>query len=187
MKTTSTCIAAVAVDGRVWIGGDSAGVGGLSICTRADRKVFSKTDSSGNKFGFGFTSSFRMGQLLNYELALPRLEGALDAYMVKCFIPAVRKLLRDGGYSKIENNEEHGGCFIVGVCGRIFEIFSDFQVGENAYGYAALGCGEDLALGSLHTTKAAMKRSPRKRLTLALEAAQEFSAGVRAPFHIIHV
>ena len=35
-----TCIAAIAEKGKVYIGGDSAGVAGLDLTIRADEKVF---------------------------------------------------------------------------------------------------------------------------------------------------
>ena len=168
--------------------GDSAGVGGLSIVTRSDKKVFLKKDSVGNEFGFGFTSSFRMGQLLQYNLNVPALpsECNLHEYMVTTLIPAIRLCLKEGGFSKIENNTEHGGTFLVAVRGRVFYVDEDFQVGENLPEFSACGCGEDLALGALYATRN-LKLVASKRLTTALEAAQEFSAGVRAPFNIIEV
>ncbi len=53
-----TCIAAVAHEGNVWMGADSAGVSGLALAVRRDPKIYRVGD-----FLFGFTSSFRMGQL----------------------------------------------------------------------------------------------------------------------------
>lgn len=183
-----TCIAALKHGDSVWMGGDSAGVGGLSIVTRSDKKVFIKEDSVGNQFGFGFTQSFRMGQLLQYHLNIPALPDDCDVheYMVITLIPAIRLCLKEGGFTKIENNAEEGGQFIVSVRGHIFYIDEDFQVGENLPEFTACGCGEDLALGALYATRN-MKMSASKRLTIAMEAAQEFSAGVRAPFNFIEV
>lgn len=183
-----TCIAALKTDNSVWMAGDSAGVGGLSIVTRSDKKVFVKTDSVGNQFGFGFTHSFRMGQLLQYNLNVPALPTDADVheYMVTSFIPAVRLCLKEGGFTKIENNTEVGGQFIVSVHGHIFYVDEDFQVAENIPEFTACGCGEDLALGALFATRGT-KHAASKRLTIALEAAAEFSAGVRAPFNVIEV
>ena len=36
-----TCIAGLIEDGNIWIGADSAGVGGYNLIRRADSKVFS--------------------------------------------------------------------------------------------------------------------------------------------------
>ena len=50
----------------MYIGGDRAGVAGLSLTVRADEKVFQN-----GEFLMGFTTSFRMGQLLRYSLKPP--------------------------------------------------------------------------------------------------------------------
>lgn len=174
-----TCIVALKKDGKVYMGADSAGVGGLSIRTRKDPKVHKV-----GEFIFGFTSSFRMGQLLGYAFNPPTLkEGqSIDSYMVTDFIDAIRNCFKDGGVVKTESGVEECGVFLVGFRGRIFRIDSDFQVGESLLDYESVGCGEDIAMGSLYTSGIKGDYSPEDRINLALQAAQEFSAGVRAPF-----
>jgi len=174
-----TCIVAVKHDGKVYMGGDSAGVGGLDIITRLDPKVFIN-----GEFLIGYTSSFRMGQLLRYMIMPERTENMKDdyQYMVTCVIPAVRKTLKDGGYVKKENEREEGGFFLVGYRGHIYQIESDFQVGERIDEYDAMGCGGSYALGSLKMTHAL---NPQDRIISALETAAYFSAGVREPFKVV--
>ena len=166
----------------VWMGGDSAGTTiDFSQIQRADGKVFRKGD-----FLFGFTSSFRMGQLLRYGLVVPQKHNDTDLYeyMVTSFINAVRQCLKDGGYTKVENSVERGGHFLVGYQGRLFKIESDFQVGESILPYNATGCGQDMALGSLYSTEG---KPSEERILTALRAAQQFSAGVREPFHVLNM
>ena len=67
--------------------------------------------------------------------------------------------------------------------GRIFEIESDYQVGERAEPFNAVGCGQDLALGALYAAEHLASR-PRARIELSLAAAANFSAGVYPPFRI---
>jgi ATP-dependent protease HslVU (ClpYQ) peptidase subunit len=174
-----TCIVGLLDKGDIYIGGDSAGVAGYSLSVRSDHKVFIR-----DEFIMGFTSSFRMGQLLRYRLYLPKIGKDRDIFdfMVTDFIDAVRECLKKGGYARKEHEVESGGCFIVGYRSRIFIIDSDFQVGENNYDYAAVGCGEDIALGAMYANQ---KRPPRERITQALSAAEQFSAGVRRPFTIL--
>ena len=172
-----TCIVGIAQNGKTYLGGDSAGVSGLDITVRKDKKVFTN-----GEFVMGFTSSFRMGQVLQYEFMPPEIntdDDDLMRYMVTKFIPEVRKTFKDTGYSR-------GGCFLVGVRGRLFQIDSDFQVGENIDGYAAVGCGESYAMGSLFTTGTDAKLKPKWRLEKALEAAAKMSGGVCAPFNFVH-
>ena len=176
-----TCIVGIAHKGRVYIGGDSAGVAGYDIVTRSDEKIFPNGD-----FLFGFCGSFRMGQLLRYALVPPSKEEGQDiyAYMVTRFIDAVRECLKAGGYASKDKEVEEGGDFLVGYNGRLFRIESDYQVGESSNGYDAIGCGESYALGSLYMTNAS---APHGRVTKALDAAEYFSAGVRGPFHIMSI
>lgn len=173
-----TCIVGVVDNGKVFIGGDSAGVAGYSLTVRADRKVFRNGD-----FIMGFTSSFRMGQLLAKSFTPPKRHPDTDVYkfMVTDFIDSVRDCLKTGGYAEKHNEAEKGGTFIVGYQGRLFLIDSDYQVGEAIDGFDACGCGAEIAQGALFANPAG---KPRDRLKVALEAAERFSAGVRGPFHI---
>lgn len=176
-----TAIVGIVEDGKVWIGGDSAGVGGLSMQIRSDPKVFKN-----GEFVIGYTSSFRMGQILEHHLSAPLpYEGESGmAYMVKRFIPAVKAQLRDHGFQRCSEGQDSGGTFLVGYRGELYEVEDDYQVARVQQRYHAVGCGRDLALGSLYTTNQ-FEMSPKERITTALSAAAEFSAGVRAPFTII--
>lgn len=174
-----TCIVGVAADGKVHLGGDSAGVSGWDMQIRAEPKVF-KT----GPFLMGFTTSFRMGQLLHYrlEVAERTVSQSVEEYMVVTFVDAVRACLTDGGWKKVENNRDEGGNFLVGYDGHLFEIFSDFQVAEYADGLAACGCGEQFAIGALEAT---VGFPPRQRVLKALRVAERRSAGVSGPFTVL--
>lgn len=178
-----TAIAGIVEDGKVWIGGDSAGASGLSLTVRSDPKVFIN-----GEFVFGYTSSFRMGQLLEHEFTPPKPHEGEDGmpYMVKRFIPGVKSTLRSGGYQVSRDGQDTGGTFLVGYRGQLYMVHNDYQVARLKQPFAAVGCGEDLALGSLYTTRE-FDLSPRARIEIALEAAAEFSAGVRGPFTVLHV
>lgn len=175
-----TCIVGLANAGKVYIGADSAGVdtGRYALTVRADRKVFRNGD-----FIMGFTSSFRMGQLLAFSFNPPKPREGVDlfAYMATDFINAARDCLKAGGYASRNNEQESGGEFLVGYRGRIFRICGDYQVAESTHGFDACGCGDLIALGSLRETP---ERPPQERVMAALEAAEQFSAGVRAPFFV---
>lgn len=174
-----TCIVGLVDKGTVYIGGDSAGVADYSLMVRADQKVFTN-----GEFIFGFTSSFRMGQVLRYKLKPPHREPARDVmtYMVSDFVDAVRDCLKSSGFAKKENDVERGGTFLVGYQGRLFRIEGDYQVGETTNGYDACGCGEDIARGSMFASKGA---DAGKRILQALKAAGYHSAGVCGPFKVL--
>ncbi len=176
-----TCIVGLIDEGTVYMGADSAGVGATDIQIRKDQKIFSNGD-----FIFGFTSSFRMGQLLKYKLSIPPIPAKADLYdyMVTYFIDAVRSCLKAGGYTRVVNKVEEGGFFLVGIKDRLFEIQTDFQVAEMITHYSAVGCGYDIAFGSLYSTAGEIG-SPSERIKKALQAAAYHSNSVAPPFHII--
>lgn len=173
-----TCIVGLVENKTVYMGGDSAGVAGYSLSVRADEKVFLNGPCI-----FGFTSSFRMGQLLRYALKIPDHDPRIEVnkYMVTIFIDSVRECLKNGGFQQTKDGVNVGGCFLVGYQGCLFSVESDYQIGQVHERFMAVGCGTDIALGSLYSTKSV---NARKRVTLALEAAEQFNAGVRRPFII---
>jgi len=173
-----TCIVGIADKGHVTIGGDSAGVGGYDLRVRKDPKVFRN-----GPFLMGYTSSFRMGQLLRFAFTPPEhpKDMDIDRYMMTVWIDAVRECFKAGGYAAKNSDRESGGVFLVGYQGRLFRIDDDFQVGETVDGYDACGCGDSFALGAMHATQG---YPPLQRVRIALEAAERWSAGVRGPFTI---
>lgn len=176
-----TAIVGVVDEGKVWIGADSLSSNGWTLMDRVDPKLFRRDD-----YLIGFTSSYRMGQLLRYRADLPRpweWEQDILAFMSTRFVDAVRECLKEYGYAKVEHNVQHGGEFLVGFRGALYRIESDYQVGVRAQGFDAVGSGEQTALGSLHTS-AVTKAGPQARITLALEAAAALNASVRGPFVI---
>jgi ATP-dependent protease HslVU (ClpYQ) peptidase subunit len=173
-----TCIAGVVDGGTVWIGGDSAGVGGYDLTVRSDQKVFRN-----GPMIFGFTSSFRMGQLLRWALTVPDHDPRVEPekYMTTVFVDAVRECLKARGFAKCENQVETGGTFLVGYKGQLFHVDDDYQVGIPADGFYAVGCGGDIARGALFATD---HLPGDERIRKALAAAERCSAGVRGPFHL---
>lgn len=172
-----TCIVGLVDKGNVYIGGDSAGVAGLHLTIRADEKVFHN-----GPFIMGFTSSFRMGQLLRYKFNPPKqtTDQSDMAYMVTDFIDAIRKCFAENGYGTMgDKSDNEGGVFLVGYNKELYHIDSDFQVGKPVCKYDSVGCGSDVAKGSLFTS---VGKTPEARIGLALEASAAFSGGVAPPF-----
>lgn len=173
-----TCIVALEYEGKVYMGGDSAAVAGWDIQATANPKVFLVGD-----FLIGYTSSFRMGQLLQYNLTIPEnIDGDDMRYLVTKFIPAVRECLKEGGYTKVDNSREDGGYFLVGYRGRAYKVANDFQITRMANGFIATGCGEGYALGALAAVEIV---DPEKAVIRALEVAGMFSNGVCSPYYVI--
>lgn len=108
-----TCIVGVETENSVIIAGDLGSSTRNTIDPTRLKKVFLKkypSENENNKMIIGYSSSFRMGQLLEYKLNIPEQEPfTLDLeYLSTVFIDEVRKVLKKGGFTKIENNEESG-------------------------------------------------------------------------------
>lgn len=180
-----TCIVGIIEKetGNIIMGGDSAGVEGLNIRLRKDPKVFVR-----KPFIMGFTTSFRMGQLLMSDERFQVREQKPDEcdynYMVSAFIPAVQVLFRKGGFLHEKEKVLSGGTFLVGYKSHLYSIESDFQVGENLDDFNACGCGENYAIGSLYSS-AKTSMTAVERVYEALEAAAHNSGGVRKPFNLL--
>lgn len=175
-----TCIVGLAHRGRVYLGGDSAGVAGSDLTLRSDAKVFRREG-----YVMGFTSSFRMGQLLQYAGDLPGAPREhLDRFMATEFIDAARTIMADGGFRKKEFEVESGGEFLVGVRGVLFSVDCDFQIGRALRPFDAVGSGATVALGAM-TIMEGMRLGADARIRRALAAAEEWNAGVRGPFVVV--
>lgn len=177
-----TCIVGISNGTTVFLGGDSASVGGLDISRTLHPKVFKN-----GSYVMGYTTSFRMGQLLEFgTLPEPTKQDRNNLYrfMITKFVPAIRKLFKDGGYLKVEDSQEAGGTFLVGIKGELFIIDDDFQVQQKPEHFYACGCGEPIALGAMYASNG---KKPLEILQIGLQAAEQYSAGVRSPFHFVQV
>lgn len=132
----------------------------------------------------GVSGSARVANLVQHCLDVPAPTGNIHGYMVTTFIDALRNVLKDGGVATKTSEQEWmcGSWMLVGIHGHLFEIASDYQVHEPLDPYAAIGSGYDPCLGVLYATP---KAPPSRRLRLAMEAAERYNAGVRAPFTYI--
>lgn len=176
-----TCIVGLKHDGVIYLGGDGIGAGGSSKTTVLVPKVFKVDD-----FIIGYTTSFRMGQLLQYNFKPPNIEGLeLNRYMVSKFIPAIREAFKAGGFSSEKERVESAGEFLVGVKGQLFKVQSDYSVLESADSYDACGSGEAYALGSLFSTHTTTPNQPKYRVNTALAAASYHSSYVGYPFTVV--
>jgi ATP-dependent protease HslVU (ClpYQ) peptidase subunit len=177
-----TCIIGLAHKGHVYVGADSASVGGQEIRVTKLPKAFRKGD-----FLIGYTGSFRMGQILQHHLEVrPQFASETDdQYLVCTFAEAVRSCLKEHGFAQIKDNQEEiDGRFLVGYKGRLYYFDRDFQVNEHADSIDTCGCGREYALGAM---KALEHLPPQERISKSLEIAAYFSNSVSGPFHVLEM
>lgn len=178
-----TCIVGIKKGDKIFMGADSLGSNSVSKTVRVDQKIFLNKGML-----FGFTSSFRMGQILQYSFTPPDVvEGMNDMqYLVNKFIPSLIECYGKHSWLKKKEDVVAGGVFLLGFNGGLYKIESDFQVGINAENYNACGCGENYALGSLFTTET-LNITPEERINSAIAAASLYSTGVGGPTHILSI
>jgi len=169
------------------MGGDSLGSNGYTKEVNAQSKIF--RNEVFKNVVMGSTSTFRHIDLLKYADSLFNevdfyKDTKLDhKYMVTKFTPNLIKLFDDG--IKSEKSEDKGANFIIGAKNKLFEVQGDYSILEPSDGYTSVGCGEDIAMGSLYSTKD-LAIPIKDKIKIALEAAEHISCGVQRPFKIIN-
>ncbi len=182
-----TCIVGIEHNGDVFIGGDSASVNdNLDLQIRADEKVFTK-----GGMVFGFCGSFRVGQILRYSFNAPgQAIGEEDyAYLCGKWIDSLIECLKGKGciYDK-EREISHEAHFLIGLNGKLYAVYGNFQVARRIQPYNACGCASDLALGTIAAiSDMVIAFEPEELLLKGLEIAERFSAGVSGPFIVKHI
>lgn len=177
-----TCVIGMIKDDKVYIGADNVGANSSTKISRNDLKVFKKDDML-----IGCSSSYRMINLLQYQLQMPLRDNKLtdDEYMYISFIESVRYLFKKGGYTFINNNVESGGNFIVGYNGKLYEIQEDFQIEKPSDNFCCIGSGSYYAYGAMKILVENKLLSAEEILTKALEVSEYYNPFVRKPFHIL--
>jgi ATP-dependent protease HslVU (ClpYQ) peptidase subunit len=179
-----TCIAGlVEKGGRIVIGADSQATAGYNRFVECFPKVFLLGEML-----VACAGSRRVNQLLKCGLQVPfhKPEVPVESYLVNDFMGSFRSLLGsnswrwdDNGQSKIPDGSE----LLLGYRGRLFGVWHDFQIGEVKEGYLALGSGGQVARGALYANGHLVDGV--RRIMNALEAAQNFDAGVGGPFLVL--
>lgn len=198
-----TCIVGmVGSDGRVTLGGDSAGT---EIGVDADHQITemaAKVYQVGD-FVVGVDGSSRVAQVIRQHV-MPAAEAAfaadsaagvvddVEAWLLECFVPILRKHLRAHGALETRRGEQvMNGNLMLGLGGHLFWMGCNFALTEPVHRFYANGSGRDVALGSLHELdriahpRRLSDRAARFVLGHALEAAEYYVPSVRGPFTFV--
>lgn len=160
--------------GNGHMAGDSNGID-VTYHTKQERttaKIFKN-----GPFLMGYTTSFRMGQILEYCFEPPIVTDkdiSNYAYMVKHFIPEVIRTFKEHNY--MLDSEKSGGEFLVYYNGSLFLIFSNFHVGEVIKKFDACGSGGAQAITAfdmLNKIDAFDPSNIKKHLTDIIEVVSE--------------
>lgn len=177
-----TCIVAIETTDGVVIGSDRMGSNGHTGSPVTEAKIFTKGEVT-----IGYTSSFRMGQLLQYALAIPDIkqDQNIDEWVAVDFIQALRTTYKDHGWDEVKDGVAIGGTFILVVRSRAYIIQDNYSFIRRITGEYAVGSGCDYALGSLRSTRDKMPTTDR--VLEALATAAEYVVSVAGPFDIIEL
>jgi len=107
----------------------------------------------------------------------------LDIWMVKTFIPGMRKLFIDNGYDMKDDGDyaQYENVFIIAVQGFVYIIDEDYSYDRDIRKYITSGSGGDFAQGSLYSSLKAGGNKiftdieyAKKSMRTAIDAAKEF-------------
>lgn len=174
-----TCIVGfIDKNNELWMGADSLGSSDSMHTKRKDTKLFRN-----GRFLIGYTSSFRMGQLLRFKWIPP--EHFLDmpdyTYMCTDVIDSIRDCLKENGYLELENNVETIGTFLIGYNNKLYQINGNLQVAENVDNFNACGSGTYFAMGALNILND-LDLTGEEICLRALSTAEKFNPYVGKPF-----
>lgn len=173
-----TCVVGLIADnGHIVFGADSLVTDETGFkLSLPDKKIFTK-----NNILFGFCGNLHFGQLVKHRFnpPSPGRNKDIEAFIHTKFLPELQKFFAENGIIKFVEDEEHE--LLIGIHKSIFAIGSDFSVVQSPTRFHAIGSGAQYALGSLFSTKSLQDET--KRLSIALEAASQFSMTVGKPFH----
>lgn len=156
-----TCIIAHTNGTSSFIAGDKLGSNGFTKSIQTEPKVFEKefiriNDDAGltrtkEVMAIGYTTSFRMGQLLTYNLNLPQQDSheTFPQYLVLKVIPIIRQMFKDEWGSRDTSQDVGGGQFIILHNHTIYEVQEDFAVLQPKTQITAVGSGTYHAIASM--------------------------------------
>jgi hypothetical protein len=145
--------------------------------------VYTKTNKvfQVGEFLIGYTTSFRMGQLLQYYWTPPTKSSDItdDAYLYKVLVNSIKDLFKENDWGIKEKSEFQGGNFLFGWRGRLFEMQDNLSILELEK-FGSVGCGEYHALAAMKTMEltGSYDRNPEKFLSTALTVAHSCVSGV---------
>ena len=131
---------------------------------------------------FAYTSSFRMADILQYQLSLEKDKKQNDVeYIKKYVMERIRLVLKDNGFTSVNNNKETAGTFLIYYKNKVYTIFDDLQCNLLKKDIYTVGCGEECMTASF---LASNKKDIVKTLKKCLYITSKISFGVEPPFFI---
>lgn len=138
----------------LYMAGDKCGSDGFVKEIFIKPKIFRR-----NELAFGYTTSFRMGQILEFTKIskdLPNWSEESNVYT--SFVDWAKTAMKDGGYLEDDKGVVSGGNFIFYNGKSLFEVQKDFSILVPEDGLFAVGSGEYHAKAVMRTYMALVKK-----------------------------
>jgi len=173
-------------DKYLYLAGDKCGSNGFVKDNYVKPKIFKRDD-----YAFGYTSSFRMGQLLEHSKIskdLPSWKEEENVYT--SFVDWAKTAMKDGGYLQEKNGEITGGNFIFFNGKSLYEVQSDFSILVPNDGLLAVGQGEYHAKGIMRSYMSLVKENKVKfnindLIELIYKTVSSLTTGVSCEYDVL--
>lgn len=165
----------------VWLGTDSF-IGNESIRDVTDRP---KWFYRGRYLLVAYAGALRGAQVAS--LAPPtrrqRLNEADQDYLVRAVVESIRQAHKS---YEVQKPADDGTDYLIGYNGCLYMMQDDYSILRSKHGYAAIGVGQDMALGALAALQGE-PLEPKVMIERALRAAARHCPQVGPPFHVVNV
>lgn len=163
-------------EGGVWLAADS-GISEGSLIDVCGGKLIKR-----GSYGIASVGYARAEQVLTHHLDLPGpvSDEHVMSWAVTSLVPALQSLAEDHEPwpDSSAKDDDGGWALLVGACGVVISIGSDYAVHRSQRGYQAIGSGSHIALGALYATH---PLDARNRCQVAVKAAATWCSGVCEP------
>jgi hypothetical protein len=133
---------------------------------------------------FAYTSSFRMADIIQYQLIIPQRLSDIDdkTYIKKYVAEEIRSVLKEFGFLRRNGeDEETSGTFLVYYNGVVYHFYNDLQCLLVNNNFHCIGSGEQAMRASF---KAVAEDDIKNSLKKCLEITSSIVEGVGEPFFI---
>lgn len=167
------------VDGKeVWAYSDGVAWDGYMHQHIKDPKFFQV-----GELWIAYTSSFRMADILQYNLNLPERKNNISdvVYIKKYVIEEIRATLINHAFAEKSNNVESGGQFCICYKGVVYSVDDDFQCVVLDKNFFSVGSGS-IAMSAAFM--AISEKDVKKKLLMALDITAKVKPTVSKPFFV---
>lgn len=125
---------------------------------------------SENNFWIGLCGYGRVSEFINNKFNPPKQKES-DVKYIYDWCKELKNQLEDYNLVEEENNIKNTASFMIVLYNnQVYEIDKNFGITQTVEKYYALGCAEEIALGSLYTSKNLKEMDAEERVKLALES-----------------